>query len=369
MTDTTATDCVSCQVVGDFVKLAGGFTQDLSTTLMPAMWVLLLSVTGLWIVIQGLRLVIHKTTIVDVAYQGVFVILSALLLGGQGPGFVKSIYDAALGTMGAAASMALSVGSAQLAGQVGVDGSGQTIGSGMVALVEQTERGIRHVLSIAWEIAGNAKVTNFFLPAFYALALAVPFIVLIVHYASQVVVSIFRVMMLATLAPFMMLGIGFGWGRDLAMGGVRSVIAAFLVLFASTGAISLVLYAVTKIDALNKAGVSGRDLTDTSNPEFWAYLLAVVLGWAGIAFLVEATGIANSLTGSLFSSAGAGMLTAGVVGTGAFLGKKTLSAGRSAIGGFFGNVVGDPIANRVKNSEMANKIGDLIDRYKGVKKP
>lgn len=348
-----STECISCKVVSDFVSLASGYTQELSTALLPGMWILLLAVSGLWIVIQGLQLAVHKTTIIDIAHQGIFVILATILLGGQGPDLVKTIYDAALGTMGAAASIALKAGGTDIASQVSVDEGSQVIGNGMVALVEQVEKGVRLVLGIAWDIAKNAKLTSFLLSTLYALALAIPFVVLIVHYASQVMVSIFRILMLTALSPFMMLGIGFGWGRDLAKGGIRSVIAAFMVLFASTGAVALVLYATTDLSDLKQ--YTSREITDANNPAFWKYLLAVVIGWAGVAFLIEANGIANSLTGSLFTNTGAGMLTGGTLGTAAFLGKQA----KTPVGNFVKNTVTNPLTNRVD---------DLVDRFKGVKK-
>jgi type IV secretion system protein TrbL len=326
------------------------------------MWILLLAVAGLWIVIHGLQLAVQKITIIDVAHDGIYVILATILLGGQGPDLVKTIYDAALGTMGAAASIALTVGGTDIAGQASVDQSSQVIGNGMVELVKQVEKGVRLVLGIAWDIASNAKLTSFLLSTLYALALAVPFVVLIVHYASQIMVSIFRIMMLTALSPFMMLGIGFGWGRDLAKGGIRSVIAAFMVLFASTGAVALVLYATTNLTGLE--GATTRELTDVNDKHFWAYLLAVIVGWAGVAFLVEANGIANSLTGSLFTNTGAGMLTAGMLGTGAFLGKHTAGPAGSALK-YLGS---DPITNRIKETGVAKKASALIDRYRGVKK-
>ena len=50
--------CFTCGVVNEYVTLANAFTQDLSTVLVDPLWVIFLSLAGLWIVIHGIKMVL-----------------------------------------------------------------------------------------------------------------------------------------------------------------------------------------------------------------------------------------------------------------------------------------------------------------------
>ena len=306
--------CFTCDIVNEYVNLANQFTQDLSQALVPAMWLLFMSLVGLWVVIRGIQLVLVQTTIMDFGKEFIFVIIAAVLLSGQGPELINMIYEAALGTMGSAASIALIVGK-----HAPIATDTTTLGSGMVELVRTAETAIMKIFSLAWRIAAAWSITTP-LMVVYALILIVPYFILWVAYFGQVVVSIFRIMMLATLSPYMMLGFGFGWGRDMAKSGMKAMISAFIVLFASTAVIAVLLY------ALDNLGIDGtttddgiRALADITNPKF---MLAVAMGWLGTAFMTEATGIANSITGSQFTNQAVATIVAGAATTALALGKS-----------------------------------------------
>ena len=293
--------CFTCEIVSEYVDLANSFTQDLSEALMGPMWALFLAIVGVWVIIQGLRMSIGQTTIIDFTKELVFVLIASLLLSGQGPDLINEIYSASLKIMGAAATVALQVGDDNARNV----SSYNTIGGGMVSLVRTAEEGVFEVFGMAEEIAAKARLTDP-MPILYSLVLVLPYFLVLIVYFSQVVISIFRVMMLATLSPYLMLGFGFGWGRDMAKAGVRTLLSSFMVLFGATAALAVMLYAVRGLDIGNAQDPMG-DISITNTK----YLVAVAMGWLGTAFMTEATGMANSISNSSLTNTSAAVITAG----------------------------------------------------------
>ncbi|MBT4888734.1 MAG: hypothetical protein HON65_04180, partial [Rhodospirillales bacterium] len=298
--------CFTGGIVSEYVGLANQFTQDLSQTLLGPMWILFGAFAGLWIVIQGLRLVLHQTTGGEVAKEFMFVMIATFLLSGQGPELVNDIYSASLSMMGSAASLALMVGDHASVITANTNGA-IPLESGMVALTCTAESGVINVFRMAGTMSRQSSLTDL-MPSLYALVLVVPYFLVLVVYFSQVVISIFRIMMLATLSPFLMLGFGFGWGRDMMKSGIRTLISAFMVLFGATAALAVMLYGVSGIEASFTSSQDVRDFASIENPEF---ILAVAMGWLGTAFMTEATGMANSISGSSLTNTAAGVITAG----------------------------------------------------------
>ncbi len=298
---TQADPCFTCEIVDEYVDLANSFTQDLSEALIGPMWALFLAIVGVWVIIQGLRMSIGQTTIIDFTKELVFVLIASLLLSGQGPDLINAIYSASLKIMGSAATVALQVGDNNASNVV----SYNTIGGGMTSLVRTAEEGVFEVFGMAEEIAAKARLTDP-MPILYSLVLVLPYFLVLIVYFSQVVISIFRVMMLATLSPYLMLGFGFGWGRDMAKAGVRTLLSSFMVLFGATAALAVMLYAVRGLDIGNAQNPMGEiSITNTK------YLVAVAMGWLGTAFMTEATGMANSISNSSLTNTSAAVITAG----------------------------------------------------------
>ncbi len=90
---------------------------------------------------------------------------------------------------------------------------------------------------------------------------------------------------------------------------LKSLLAAYMVLFGATLAIGLVLYAVAALQLDGYVDASG-DLQDMK------VIVPVVLGWMGFAFVTEATGMANSITQSQFTNSAVAALTGGALATG-----------------------------------------------------
>lgn len=305
-------DCFTCTIVSEYVDLANGYTQELSQSLVSAMQVAFLAYIGIWVIVHGYRMILLKATISDLGKESIYVFISALLLFGSGPGLVNAVFIASLKMMGAGAATALQVSNK---GAGGPQPSTETLGAGMTELVKVAEDGVISVIQLAGTIAKTVGWTNW-LPVLFAIVLVVPYFLVLIVYFAQVVVSIFRITMLATLSPFMMLGFGFGWGREIATKGIRTVISSFMVLFGSTLALGIMLYGVTSL------GLDDMPLEDAgkfASLENVKFLVAIAMGWLGTAFMTEATSIANSLTGSQLSNQAAAIITTGTAATAAAL--------------------------------------------------
>ncbi len=343
--------CITCEIVVEYVSLANQFTQNLSEVLLLPMWAIFLAMAGLWIVVHGIKMSVGQGDLGGLAKEFIFVVFAAALMAGQGPGLVNQVYSTALSVMGGATSMVLAAGS--LGGDLGLETGGGGIpgyggienADGMRDLVFTAEHGVYKVFEMSGEIAAQWSMTNP-MPILYAILLLLPYALLLIVYFAQVVVSIFRVMMFAALSPILMLGFGFGWGRGMAVTGLRTLFAAFMVLFGATVALAVCLYGVASLDVANAAETGNiRDILSIDNPKL---IVAIALGWLGTAFLAEATGMANSIAGSQLTNQAAAVITAGAVATGLALirpkqHKRALEAfqhyGKGLAG--FGKGVGD----------------------------
>lgn len=313
--------CITGDVVSEYVDLANGYTQELSASFVGAMQLAFYAFVGIWVIIHGYRIILAKGRLADLGHESVFVFISWLLLYFSGPGLVNMVFVASLKMMGAGAATALRAANKDV---VGPDPSSSSLGDGMTELVCVAEQGVLSVVKAGVQIAMNVGWTNW-LPVLYAVALIIPYFLLLIVYFAQVVVSIFRITMLSTLSPFMMLGFGFGWGRDSAVKGIRTLLASFMVLFGSTLALAVMLYGVTRLGLDNMQGQDLDAFARINNPKF---VIALAMGWLGTAFQAEATGIANSIMGSQLTNQAAALITAGAAATGAGF----LKYGRKAMG-------------------------------------
>jgi len=317
--------CFTCGVVNEYVTLANAFTQDLSTVLVDPLWVIFLSLAGLWIVIHGIKMVLGKADLMSLAHEFVFVVIAATLMAGQGPTLVNQIYSTSLTVMGGAAGAVLST--ASITEKTGVSTQGASTGSraalpagtsgisgvdGMQKLVWVAETGVLKVFGLATEVMSQASLTNPG-PILYAILIAVPYVLLLIVYFAQVVVSIFRVMMFAALSPILMLLMAFGWGRGMALTGIKTLFASFMVLFGATVALAVCLYGVKALAVADYSANTPSDVLSLTSSTLW---VAMILGWLGTAFMAEATGMANSIAGSQLTNQAAAVITAGVTASG-----------------------------------------------------
>lgn len=311
--------CFTCDVVHEYVTLANAFTQDLSEVLVDPMWVIFLSLAGLWITIHGIKMILGKADLLSLAHEFVFVVIAATLMAGQGPTLVNQIYSTSLSVMGGAAGAVLSTASisektgvSSVEAEVTPGASGISNVDGMQKLVWVAETGVVKVFGLATEIMAQASLTNP-TPLIYAGLIALPYVLLLVVYFAQVVVSIFRVMMFAALSPILMMLLAFGWGRGMAMTGIKTLFASFMVLFGATVALAVCLYGVKALAVAEYGANTPTEVLSLTSSTLW---VAMILGWLGTAFMAEATGMANSIAGSQLTNQAAAVITAGVTASG-----------------------------------------------------
>lgn len=314
-----ASKCWTCEPVQAYVDLSQSFVDRLDTALHTPMLILFASLSGLWVVLSVIKLALQLTDKRRIVEDFVYITVTGILLGSQSSSLISFVYSSALTIMGGASSAVFS-----LAGGA-VTSSAYT---GLTALAATAEQAVVTVFQAAQAITreGSLYSLHYYI---YALVLVVPYFLLVVAYASQVVVAIFRATMVGVFAPFLFMAFAFGWGRDMAKSGAKTLLASVLVLFASTAAVALCVYGVASL-TLNPTELTGENVTkflEISNPKF---LVILFLGWAGTALLTEGTSIANSISHTLLTNAAAGIMTAGISAS-AMLGlKKSPDAARAA---------------------------------------
>lgn len=348
-------DCWTCDPLQQYVDLSQGFADKLGNTLHDPIFILFASLCGLWMVLSALKLNFQMTTKDEIIKDFVFISITGLLLGSQGAGLISQVYSGALDIMG---------GSAEAVFSIAGEAQRSTGHKGLVALAANGEIAVAKVIQAAMAImqAGALyEIQNYI----YALILVVPYFLLVVAYSGQVVVAIFRAAMVAVFAPFLFMAFAFGWGRDMAKAGAKTLLATILVLFASTAALALVIYGVNTID-LDPTLLKGKALNEfasISNPQF---LVILFLGWMGTALMTEGISMANSIASTALTNSAVATMTAGAAGTALMLGKKGPGMAGNAAAGFsrawqFGqSAIADPNGPAVQ---------DLLNKFKNVNKP
>lgn len=365
-------ECILSETVDLYVNLSTNFSQDVSTALTVPMQTIFLSMVGLWIVIQGYRVIMAFITPLDIIKDFVFVFIAWTLLNMQGPELVNDIFSSALQVMGSGASVVMDTASSnnKVTGNFTPDGL-----AGMSGLVCYTETAMQNVWGVATSIADQTTLTNP-LPLLYAIVLVLPYILVVVVYGAQTLVSIFRVLFLATISPYLMMAFGFGFFRQEAISGVRTLLASFLVLWAATISVAVLVYGVSEVSQDLQDNIMNADEgISIFNAK---YLLVLVLGWAGTALLTEATGLANSITKSSLTNTAAGVMSAGMIGTGMAVAKAAsgpAGAAASAMGidpakavaKHAGGAIAQRSATVQRAQELYQKYNDYVYPDKGKK--
>ena len=135
----------------------------------------------------------------------------------------------------------------------------------------------------------------------------------------------FRVMLLAIFAPLIMFCLAFNWGRGMGATATKTLFASLLIIFACTASMSMLIYGAQVI-----ASEFNFQDNELNLELIWPQVFILgMLGWVGIAFMLDAVGIANSLAGSVLSNLGAGMITGGM----ATMAATALKLGKGPMGG------------------------------------
>lgn len=349
-----AAKCWTCDPLKAYVDLSQDFVDRLSDVLQAPMLMLFASFCGLWIVVSGIKLALRMTDLNKIIEEFVYVSITGVLLGSLGTSLISSIYSSAISIMGGSSAAVFSLAAK-------VESSGY---SGLVSLAANGEQAVYKVFQAAGAIVSAGSLYRFVLYV-YAVLLVVPYFLLVVVYSSQVVVAIFRATMCGVFGPFLFMAFAFGWGRDMAKSGAKTLLASVVVLFASTAALSLTIYGVNKGITFNPADLTGEALNkfaSVSNPDF---LVILFLGWMGTALMTEGTSIANSIAQTALTNTAAGIMTAGVTGSAALLGKAAMKglpmAGNAAAAMGNGFLSG---AQAIQDPRTAAK--GLIDKFQNI---
>lgn len=346
-----ASECFTCGPLKEYVDLSKDFADKVSEYLQEPMLMLFASLAGLWVVVSAIKLLLNMTNKWEMAKDGVFISITGILLGSQATGLISYVYSGALSIMSSSSAMIFSI-----AGDV----KGSTGYSGLVALAANGEKAMLSVFQSAGAIIDAA---NFYSPQLYlyAAVLVFPYLLLIIAYSTQVVVGIFRLMMVAIFAPFLFMAFAFNWGRPMAQSGAKTLLASILVLFASTAALALAVYGVNAIpidDPKELTGAKVREFASIGNPQF---LIIMVLGWIGTALMTEGVSLANSIAGTALTNTAAGTMTAGTAGSALFL----AGMGKKGLG-----MLPGPVGQAAKGLGTIYDRGKaLLDRKKNINKP
>ena len=375
ITDAMAT-CWTCDPLEAYANIASDFSTKLATELQAPMERFFITLAALWIVTTGYKILFLKTDFSKFGGNLVYVIIASILLGTQGVSLIETVFNETLDLMTSAATVAFKVAEGK------VTPSKYT---GLAGLAYSGEVAIAQVFYIAGNIitsSGLFAVVNIV----YAVIIIAPYLLMMIAYSAQVTVAIFRLMMLAIFAPFLFMSFAFDWGQGMAKTSIKTLIAAVLVLFASTVAFALTIYAVNIIKIEQYAKLGGKDLNAFASIENPQFLVILFMGWAGLALMAEGTSLANSIAGSSLTNVAAGIMTAGMAASGAaaigatrlprakdainarldkgadYLGGKTMSGAGKALGGA-GRALGGAGGSAINSAQ------DMVDRIRTANTP
>ncbi len=322
---------------------------------------------------MGYRLFFKLADIQEFVKGLLFISITGLLLSSKSEGLISYVYDSALSIMSSSSAVAFDVAG----GNSAVDTSLGSEFTGLTRLAEAAQSAYVKVFQIAYAVASSGSLMNA-LNWVYALLLIIPYFLLIAAYTSQVIVAVFRAMMVAVFAPFLFVGFAFDWGRSMAKTGINTLLASIMVLFASTAALALAVYGVASIDVPpdTLSGKALKEFVSITNPQF---LTILALGWIGTGLMAEGVSIANSIAGTALTNTAAGMMTAGAatVGlAGAARAKQAATTAAKAGGiGALGAVLQgtgaqqNALGNAIGNSATANRVTNLMDKFKNINTP
>lgn len=303
-----AAECIFCGPVNEYVNLANSFSQDLSETLLFGVRALFLSLAGVWVTITGLKMIIGAIDEKKIAHEFLYLIIAAGLLNAQGADLANTIYRASLSTMAGAAAMVLTAGplaeNTNPKATTPPDSTESDISGldGLTMLIYTAEISMGDVLTAAKVLWGEGDFGYVAAPL-----LLLPYGLHMIIFSAQIVISIFRVLLISLFSPLMMMALGFGFMRSLTTSGLKTLLASMLILFASTSALAVCLYGVRSLhigDAIETGAV--EEMAEADNVRLW---VVIIMGWVGLLLQAEAVAIASALAQSALSAQTAAAMT------------------------------------------------------------
>ncbi|WP_417798696.1 hypothetical protein [Terasakiella pusilla] len=346
---TNATECILEKTMDVYVGLSEGFSAGVGENITGGMTTLFIGLATLWVMYTLILIMLGRKNPQEIALEVIYIIIAGALLQSNTTSLVSQGFTAILDLVGNGASMVFKAA-------VGPENATAISGEGgMTGLVCSTEQSLRTVFGLAMDIFNKANALDLHL-YLYAILLVLPYILIFVLFVSKTVVTIFRALFIATIFPYLIMAFGSGFLRAQTKAGINTLIATFLVFMAATISVGLTIYGVNLLATM----VTIEKEINLLNPQ---YLTILILGWAGSALLTEGIGLANSITGSSLSNTAAGVMTAGIMGTGAAIASKAAMpamAAKTAVGGMIGagaSAAGHSVANHMsQKSQMFDKL-------------
>ena len=345
--------CLTCPVVGKFGDITHELLGKLAIILQVGMVNIFIMAFPLWFVFAIFQTAIGESSIQKIIRDFIYAIIAFILLKVYGSDIVGGLYKLSLDIIGSTAQLTF------IHGEPAVHPESQSYSvSGIVNLVYTVEMAVKSVFLLGWNLILKASgfIDTIVISVCVFAGLFIPYFGILAVFFSKVLIAMFRVMMLAIFAPLIMFCFAFNWGRSMAASAAKTLFSALLIIFACTASMALLIYGANVI-ADEFDFTQGLDLN-----KVWPQIfILAMLGWAGIAFMLDAVGIANSLSGSVLSNLGAGMLTAG-------MGSMAAAGMRAAKGG-----VTNPAKNLMKHGaglgvdsalNSMSSSGTMGDRFK-----
>lgn len=279
---------------------------------------------GGWVVWTGIKVLLGRFELGEALRQAIFLVLGfgvyMALASGE---LVKTVFTNTVNMMGGLASLTLDA---------------QSVGySGMDALLKAIEEVISQIWNIATALIGSggsgfwASVTGIgatILGIVFALGLLVPYLVLLVLFLSHTAVALFRVTLVLGMSPFVVGMASFPFGRDLAGSATRTLTAAIVTMVSMAMVFALVKESIGAIGiTATGENIEVGEWLDLASGK---YLLALIMGWLGVALISEAASLAGQLTGVLYNGASAGTLSKSAL--------RPAARGAGAVGSFAGGM-------------------------------
>ena len=336
--------CLTCPVVGKYGDISHNLLGELAHILQDGMVKIFLMAFPLWFVFAIFQTAIGESSIQKIIRDFIYAIIAFVLLKIYGADIIGGLYKLSLDIIGSTAQLTFIHGDPV----VHPEAHRYSV-SGIVNLVYTVEIAVKDVFLLGWNLISKASgfTDTLVISVMVFVGMFIPYFGVLAVFFSKVLIAMFRVMMLAIFAPLIMFCFAFNWGRSMAASAAKTLFSALLIIFACTASMALLIYGANVIS-------SEFDFTkELDLTKIWPQIfILAMLGWAGIAFMLDAVGIANSLSGSVLSNIGSGMMTAGMGAMAA----TALHYGKSGVGKPAANLAGHALGMLGQNA--ANNIGD-----------
>ena len=227
-------------------------------------------------------------------------------------------------------------------------GADSYVSSAIVNLVYTIESSVQKVFDYGNLMTSQASwYQAIIIWANMSIFVILPYVAMTTMFFAKLVIAIFRVVLLSLFAPVIMFFVAFDWGREMGKTALKTLLASIFIAVATTAAMSLVIFIMGEL-VTTLVEVKGKE-----NPkiaEIWpTVFMLMTLAWMGVAFMLDANGVANSLAGSMLSNAAAAMMTTAVT-AGALKGAKgagSLGKGGGRLAGAAMGMAGGPLGRGI----------------------